>query len=64
MMGERIEPRSRLGDVALSVQVARQLMPLLDYARAVRTKRWQGGSGVALFHGPSGTGKTCAGCGS
>lgn len=42
---ERIDPRSRLGDVALLAQV-----------RGLA----QGGSGVALFHGPSGTGKTLA----
>lgn len=42
---ERIDPRSRLGDVALPAQV-----------RGLA----QGGSGVALFHGPSGTGKTLA----
>jgi len=50
MMIERIDPRSRLKGVSLSDAVRRQLAPLL----VGKT------SGVALFHGPSGTGKTRA----
>jgi SpoVK/Ycf46/Vps4 family AAA+-type ATPase len=46
---ERIDPRSRSGSVGLTDAVRQQLKPLLDQAR-----------GVALFHGPSGTGKTLA----
>lgn len=57
---ERIDPRSRLGDVASPAQVRSKLTPLLDYARSAREKAAQGGGGVALFHGPSGTGKTLA----
>jgi SpoVK/Ycf46/Vps4 family AAA+-type ATPase len=56
---ERIDPRSRLADASL-VQATRQLLPLLDYARAARAKQGQRGGSVALFHGPSGTGKTMA----
>lgn len=47
---ERIDPRSRLKSVSLTDAVRRQLAPLL-VGQA---------SGVALFHGPSGTGKMLA----
>jgi SpoVK/Ycf46/Vps4 family AAA+-type ATPase len=47
---ERIDPRSRLQSIGLQDAVRRQLAPLL-VGKA---------SGVALFHGPSGTGKTLA----
>lgn len=57
---ERIDPRSRLADVAVLAQIRPKLLPLLDYARSVRKEAAQGGSGVALFHGPSGTGMTMA----
>ncbi len=57
---ERIDPWSRLGDVASPAQVRSKLTPLLDYARSGREKAAEGGGGVALFHGPSGTGKTLA----
>ena len=50
MMIERIDPRSRLKSVSLTDAVRRQLAPLL-VGKA---------SGVALFHGPSGTGKALA----
>ena len=57
---ERIEPLSRLGDAGFPAQAPCEWMPLLEYARSMRAKRGQGGNGVALFHGPSGTGKTMA----
>ena len=57
---ERIDPRSRLSSVGMTDAVRRQLTPLLEHARSLRTKAGQGSSGVALFHGPSGTGKTLA----
>ena len=47
---ERIDPRSRLKSGGLTEAVRRELAPLL-VGKA---------SGVALFHGPSGTGKTLA----
>jgi SpoVK/Ycf46/Vps4 family AAA+-type ATPase len=47
---ERIDPRSRLKSVGLTDAVRHQLAPLLVGKV----------SGVALFHGPSGTGKTLA----
>ena len=47
---ERIDPRSRLKSGGLTDAVRRELAPLL-VGKA---------SGVALFHGPSGTGKTLA----
>lgn len=47
---ERIDPRSRLQSIGLKDAVRRQLAPLL-VGKA---------SGVALFHGPGGTGKTLA----
>ena len=47
---ERIDPRSRLKSGGLTDAVRRQLAPLL-VGKA---------SGVALFHGPGGTGKTLA----
>jgi SpoVK/Ycf46/Vps4 family AAA+-type ATPase len=47
---ERIDPRSRLKSVGLTDAVRRQLAPLL-VGKA---------SGVALFHGPTGAGKTLA----
>jgi len=47
---ERIDPRSRLQSIGLQDAVRRQLAPLL-VGKA---------GGVALFHGPSGTGKTLA----
>jgi SpoVK/Ycf46/Vps4 family AAA+-type ATPase len=47
---ERIDPRSRLKNGGLTDAVRRQLAPLLVGKV----------SGVALFHGPSGTGKTLA----
>ncbi len=47
---ERIDPRSRLKNGGLTDSVRRQLAPLF-VGKA---------SGVALFHGPSGTGKTLA----
>ena len=56
---ERIDPRSHFDD-ARPAQVPKSLIPFLEYARSARAKREQGGSGVALFHGPSGTGKTLA----
>jgi SpoVK/Ycf46/Vps4 family AAA+-type ATPase len=57
---ERIDPRSRLSSVGMTDAVRCQLTPLLEHARSLRTKAGQGSSGVALFHGPSGTGKTLA----
>ncbi len=56
---ERIDPRSRLNNVGLTDAVRRQVTPLLDHARSLRAKVGKG-SGAALFHGPSGTGKTLA----
>jgi SpoVK/Ycf46/Vps4 family AAA+-type ATPase len=50
MLIERIDPRSRLKSIGLADAVRRRLAPLL-VGKA---------SGVALFHGPSGTGKTLA----
>jgi SpoVK/Ycf46/Vps4 family AAA+-type ATPase len=47
---ERIDPRSRSNTASLADAVRRQLLPLLE----------KGSVGVALFHGPSGTGKTLA----
>ncbi len=49
-LAERIDPRSRLNSRGLTDAVRRQLAPLL-VGKA---------SGVALFHGPSGTGKMLA----
>ena len=57
---ERIDARSRSSSVGMTDALRRQLTPLLEHARSLRTKAGQGSSGVALFHGPSGTGKTLA----
>jgi SpoVK/Ycf46/Vps4 family AAA+-type ATPase len=57
---ERIDPRSRLSSAGLTDAVRRQLQPLLDHARSLRAEAKKASSGVALFHGPTGTGKTLA----
>jgi SpoVK/Ycf46/Vps4 family AAA+-type ATPase len=41
-------------------EIPQTLKPFLEYARAARAKVAEGRRGVALFHGPSGTGKTLA----
>jgi SpoVK/Ycf46/Vps4 family AAA+-type ATPase len=41
-------------------KIPQSLMPFLEHARAARDKLAAGRRGVALFHGPSGTGKTLA----
>lgn len=41
-------------------KIPQSLTPFLEHARAARAKLAEGRRGVALFHGPSGTGKTLA----
>ena len=53
-LAARIDPQGRLADAALAEQTRQELIQILRNLRATES------SGVVLFHGPGGTGKTMA----
>ena len=57
---ERIDPRSRSSDVVLPAQVRQQLTQFVETVRSVPDEQIHGRGVTALFHGPSGAGKTRA----